>query len=80
MANGNRPSKHINDALITFFEMRGSAQPERDAGETLNRMAGEYDDFSALPASQFYQAARGVLQEKTAAKTTGLRPARGRVA
>ncbi len=65
-------SEHINEALITFFEMRGSEHPEQDASETINRVTRRFGQgrnvYDDLPASYFYSEARSQLQKKTGKK------------
>ena len=59
--------EHIRHALITFFECRGSATPEDQADDTINRVARRLLEGKAIhvenPVSYFYGVARNVLKE-----------------
>lgn len=59
--------EQIRRGLITFFECRGSATPDADTDETINRVARRLAEGAAIytdqMASYFYGVARNVLKE-----------------
>ena len=59
--------EEIRQALITFFECRGSTRPEDHADETINRVARKLIEGTAIhsenPAGYFYGVARNLLKE-----------------
>jgi DNA-directed RNA polymerase specialized sigma24 family protein len=65
--------EQIRHGLITFFECRGSAAPDADADETINRVARRLSEgttiYSEQASSYFYGVARNVLKESWDART-----------
>ncbi len=66
--------EQIRQALITFFEFRGSATPLDYADETINRVARRLSEgreiFTAKPVNYFYAVARNVWRERLARPVT----------
>lgn len=62
--------EELRQALITYFEFRGSVSAAEDTDETFNRVARRLSEGQAIfaenPASYFYAVARNIWREKLA--------------
>ena len=62
--------EQFRNALITFFQFRGSAQPEMDADIVFDRVGRRLSEgqeiFTATPINYFYAIARNVWRERLA--------------
>lgn len=66
--------ERIRQALVAYFEFRGSRNAHDDADETINRVARRLSEGQLIttpnPASYFYAVARNVWRERLAESAT----------